>query len=118
MLDNLYDNIGGKIKNWAQWIFIVEAIAAIIGGIFMLFEGDDTTFWGIILIIAGPVVAWVSSWILYAFGDIVENISDIRHKYVGIKIDPPAQPFTNAAPPTPPILFSILPLMLLRPIII
>ena len=29
----MYDNIGGKIKSWAVWIFIVEAIAAIIGGI-------------------------------------------------------------------------------------
>ena len=33
MLDTLYDNIGSKIKVWAQVIFIVETIGAVITGI-------------------------------------------------------------------------------------
>ena len=75
MLDNLYENIGGKIKNWAKWIFIVEAIGAIITGIVLAIE-EDILY--IFIAIGGPIVAWVSSWILYAFGELVENIHQIK----------------------------------------
>ena len=34
MLDNWYADIGGKIKNLAKWIFVVESIGAIITGLF------------------------------------------------------------------------------------
>ena len=71
MLDELYKNIGEKIKAWAKWIFIAEAIAAIIGGLLLIFDGEGLI--GIIILIAGPFVAWVSSWLLYAFGELVEK---------------------------------------------
>ena len=35
---------------------------------------------GIITIILGPVCAWVSSWILYVFGELVEDIHATRDK--------------------------------------
>ena len=100
MFDNLYDNIGEKIKRLAKWTFIVEAVSAVITGFVLLFDGDDSFWWGLLLIFCGPVVAWVSSWLLYAFGDIVDNISAIRNKYVGMPFTPPAQPFTKIAAPT------------------
>ena len=31
----MYDKIGGKIKKLAVWIFIIEAFAAVTGGIFI-----------------------------------------------------------------------------------
>ena len=77
MLDKLYTDIGAKIKNWAKWIFIVESIAAIITGIALMFE--DAVFIGFIVLICGPLVAWVSSWILYAFGEFVEDTKAIRY---------------------------------------
>ena len=78
MFDNLYDNIGAKIKNWAKWIFIIEAISAIIGGIGLM--ANDAAFIGFIVLICGPLVAWVSSWLLYAFGELVEDVHAIRNK--------------------------------------
>ena len=78
MLDNLYDDIGAKIKNWAKWIFIIEAISAIIGGIVLM--ANDAAFIGFIALIGGPLVAWVSSWLLYAFGQLVEDVHAIRDK--------------------------------------
>ncbi len=69
-----YDNIGGKIKNWAVWIFIVEAIAAIIGGIAIIDINNGMV--GSLVIVFGPIAAWVSSGLLYGFGQLVEN-SDI-----------------------------------------
>ena len=48
MSQNLYENIGGKIKNWSKWIFIIEAISAIIGGIVLM--ANDAAFIGFIRI--------------------------------------------------------------------
>jgi hypothetical protein len=84
MFDNLYDNIGGKIKGWAKWIFIVEAIGAVIAGIALMVDaGDIDTLqfvMGIVTVVFGPLVAYVSSWLLYAFGQLVEDIHIIRIK--------------------------------------
>lgn len=70
-MDSWYANIGKKIKNWAKWIFIVEAISAVISGFCVLFS--DLWWVGLLVIIFGPIVAWVSSWILYAFGELVDK---------------------------------------------
>lgn len=72
MLDNLYDNIGGKIKGWAKGIFILETVGVIILGLVLLFD-EVTVLTGLLTMIIGPIVAWVSSWLLYAFGELVEK---------------------------------------------
>ena len=76
MLDNLYENIGGKIKNWAKWIFIIEAIGAIITGLVLLFTDEDLILYGLLTLVCGPIVAWVGSWLLYAFGELVDKTSE------------------------------------------
>ena len=77
----MYDNIGGKIKQLARITFAVEAISAIIGGI-ALFVNEEFLF-GLLCFFAGPIVAWVSSWLLYGFGELIEDVGCIRQKYVG-----------------------------------
>lgn len=75
-LDNLYADIGNKIKNWAKWIFTVELIAAVIGAIVMLISGEDELILGgILTLILGPIVAFVSTWILYGFGELIDKTS-------------------------------------------
>ncbi|MBE6783518.1 MAG: hypothetical protein E7536_05855 [Ruminococcaceae bacterium] len=72
--DRLYENIGGKIKKWAKWIFIVEAIGAIIAGLVLIINvEEELILHGFLALIFGPVVAFVGSWILYAFGELVEK---------------------------------------------
>lgn len=75
MFDSLYADIGKKIKGWAGWIFIVEAIVSVIGAIVMLFTAEDggMIFVALLTLILGPVLVWVSSWILYAFGELVDK---------------------------------------------
>ena len=75
----MYDNIGGKIKSWAVWIFIVEAIAAIIGGIALI--ANDNGLVGFLTIVFGLIPAWVSSWFLFGFGQLVENSDLIAAEY-------------------------------------
>ena len=74
-LDGLYTDIGGKLKSWAKWIFIVEAIASIISAFGLIFSGEDLLFMftGFVLLFVGPIIAWVSSWILYAFGELIDK---------------------------------------------
>ena len=79
MLDTLYENIGGKIKNWAKWMFIIEAIGAIITGFVLLIDwGVEDGWWALFIIFFGPIVARVGSWILYAFGELAEDVHAIR----------------------------------------
>lgn len=79
-MDKLYENIGGKIKKWAKWIFIVEAVCTIITGFILLFDCNaDNVLWILLIIILGPIVAFVSTWILYAFGQLVEDVHYIRN---------------------------------------
>ena len=81
MLNKLYENIGNKIKNWAMWMFIIEAISAVITGIVILVDwGFRYGWWALFIIILGPIVSFVSTWILYAFGQLVEDVRAIRNK--------------------------------------
>lgn len=77
MLDRLYVKIGEKLKDWAKWIFIVESISAIIGGIAIMVEDSDSIHIGLLVIVLGPLIALVSTWILYAFGQLVDNSDGI-----------------------------------------
>ena len=68
----MYSEIGSKIKGLAFIGFIVEAIGAIIAGIVIMCMDSDMVLFGLLTMIGGPIVAWVGSWILYAYGELVE----------------------------------------------
>ena len=73
----MYDNIGGKIKGLAKAVFIVEAIAAVIAGIALVAIDEDLILFGVLTLILGPAVAWVSSWLLYGFGELIDRVCEI-----------------------------------------
>ena len=82
-----FDNIGGKIKNlakWSCWITILLTwIAAPIA--FIVLVSDEWTAYlcwiPLVGAIVGPVLVWVESWVLYAFGEFVEDTHAMRKKY-------------------------------------
>ena len=76
MLDNLYLDIGEKIKRLAQLIFIIEAIGAVIAGIALLI--DAFILAGLLTLFLGPIVAFISTWAVYAFGQLVDDTRAIR----------------------------------------
>lgn len=125
----MYDNIGGKIKGLAFATFIVESISAIITGIALIAEDEDLIPLGLLILFCGPLVAWVSSWLLYGFGQLISKseeieknthefksfYSDFRHYYLNPNVSganqsanqtpnhihtPSAAPFTPVAPAT------------------
>ena len=77
----MYDNIGGKIKGLAKTSFIVATIAAVITGIALIATDEDLIGYGLLVMVVGPIVAWFSSWLLYGFGQLVENSDIIAAEY-------------------------------------
>lgn len=74
MFESWYADIGKKIKNWAIWCFIIEALGAIITGLaFIIIEGIEYAWWALLVLIFGPIVAFVGSWLLYGFGELIEK---------------------------------------------
>ena len=67
-MSSFFGNVGKKIKGVAMTMFVLETIGAIVAGISLI----ETDF-GVLIILLGPVVALVSAWILYGFGEIVEH---------------------------------------------
>ena len=59
-----------------KWIFIVEAIGAVITGLVLIGTDEHLVLYGFLTMILGPIVAWIGSWILYAFGELVEKTSN------------------------------------------
>jgi hypothetical protein len=42
--------------------------------------GKELMVYGLLVLVCGPIVAWVGSWLLYAFGEMAEDIHAIRNK--------------------------------------
>ncbi len=73
----MYSNIGGKIKGLAKTLCIIEAILSAVGGVLLVALDDELIMYGMALAIVGPLIAWISSWALYGFGELIERITEI-----------------------------------------
>lgn len=69
----MFENVGGKIKTLVKVMFFLEAIGFIVGGIIMAVSDEDLILIGLGVAVVGPLVAWISSLALYAFGELVES---------------------------------------------
>lgn len=77
----MYDNIGEKIKSLAKASFIVVSITEVITGIALMIAEDYLILLGLLIMIVGPIVTWLSSWLLYGFGQLIENSDIIAAEY-------------------------------------
>ena len=75
----MYKEIGKKIKKLAIVVFVLEAILFFIGGIILMAINNDLFLVGILMMIIGPLLAWVSSFILYGFGELIDKTSEIAN---------------------------------------
>ena len=74
----MFDNIGSKIKTLAKVVCWIGIIGSIIAGIAMIATmGSVGVLPGLLTIVLGALLSWVGSFVLYGFGEMVEN-SDIR----------------------------------------
>ena len=67
---SMFDNIGSKIKSLAKICTWVGIIFSFLAG-FLMFATN--AFVGILTIVVGSIAAWVGSFLLYGFGQLIEN---------------------------------------------
>ena len=76
----MYDNIGSKIKTLALIAAIVESVIAVIVGIALSFSEEGMLLLGFLLIFIIPFIAFVFSWLIYGFGELIEKVSYIAQR--------------------------------------
>ena len=71
----MFYNISGKIKGLAIGAFIAETIGALITGICLWADWGDVEGFMMFLAVGvgGCLVALCSSWLIYGFGELIEN---------------------------------------------
>lgn len=82
----MFDAIGAKIKGLTKLICWVGIIASVISGGAMLSNRYTATI-GIIVMILGSLLSWVGSFLLYGFGELIDQvmrISDMLSRTSGI----------------------------------
>lgn len=72
----MYSNIGGKIKILAKVLAWIGIIACFIVGVTLIALEPALGLVGFLIMILGGILSWISSFVLYGFGELVEN-SDI-----------------------------------------
>lgn len=70
-MDFLFDDAGSKLKKLAAVVFLAGTAVMVAFGIFLIAEEEFVT--GLVVMILGAVISYVSALFLAAFGDLVEN---------------------------------------------
>ena len=78
----LFQDIGKKIKTLAIFSFMVTVILGFIGGILCMQIDDDGHYVliGLLIMVLGFVVGWVSSMFLYGFGELIDQSVDANQQ--------------------------------------
>lgn len=71
----MFGNIGGKIKTLAKVLTWLGIISFVIWGFVCI--SDEEKVLGLILMIGGSLSSWISSFLLYGFGQLIENSDKI-----------------------------------------
>ena len=76
----MFDNIGGKIKTTATVICWIGITISILIGLVRLAEAEEnsaTAFIGVLIMFVGSLTSWIGSFLLYGFGQLVENSDNL-----------------------------------------
>lgn len=80
----MYENVGDKIQVMARIIGIGLLTVGVIAFMILLgLAGDNSaeiyTTWAFVALGIG-VMGWISSWFMYAFGQLVDDVHAMREK--------------------------------------
>lgn len=79
----MYDNISEKIKILAKAEFIGLSIIMFIVGLVIMNQDEDMVLTGFIVMAAGILAAWMYSWLIYGFGELIEKACEIARNTYG-----------------------------------
>lgn len=68
-----FENIGQLIIRMAVWIFAIEVIAAFVGGIAIMYVDESMIVVGLLTIVLGLLVSWVSFCLLVGYGELINR---------------------------------------------
>ncbi len=71
----MYDKIGKKIKILTKILTVIFVIACFIVGFIYSVHGSTI---GFIFVFLCPILIWISSFFMYAFGELVDKVCDIE----------------------------------------
>lgn len=80
----MFENIGKKIKTLAEILCWIGVISSVIGGIVLVAKGASLSdggtpmiIIGIATIIIGPLLSWISNFVLYGFGEHIDDTKKV-----------------------------------------
>ncbi len=73
----IFENIGKKIKILAQAVCWIGIIISVIYCMVIISSNNDAAIVGLLVIVFGALTSWVSSFVLYGFGEIIEKLTVI-----------------------------------------
>ena len=82
----MFNNIGGKIKGFAKFICWLGIIASVIIAILNITTSVAVgniaigVLVGVLIAVGGVLVSWIGSFLLYGFGQLIENSDIIANK--------------------------------------
>lgn len=92
----MFNNIGKKIKKVAELvttigiiIFVIIGIAIMAVGLYGAIENDDASsgvvyvLVGISVAVIGSLISWLMSFILYGYGELIDETSRIAKHFCG-----------------------------------
>lgn len=90
----MYKNIGVKIKFLAIGIAIFMSVIEFLLGISIIADAayNEQIALGLIYMFVGPPLTWISSWILYGFGELIDKATAIEKNTRKDDTAPTAQP--------------------------
>ena len=87
----MFNNIGEKIKTLAIIITILGIVASVISGIAFIVSSIVDSYdvsrlaagiiLGVLTMVVGSLLSWISSFLLYGFGELIENSTIIKEKF-------------------------------------
>ena len=84
----MFDNIGGKIKTWAQILCILGITGSVIWAIATLMQSNYyhvTILESALILGLGSLGSWVGSFITYGFGELIENTTKIHEDNIELQ---------------------------------
>lgn len=66
----MFENISGKLKTLAKVITVAGVIVSVINGFVMM---NQTALGGLLVMAIGSLLSWVSSFVIYGLGELVEQ---------------------------------------------
>ncbi len=69
----MYNKIGEKIEILAEAIAWLGILISVFVGMYLMASDEDLVGVGVLIMIIGGLGSWIGSFILYGFGQLIEN---------------------------------------------